>query len=205
MSKGFSLEDSPNHRCVNAQPDSVFLHPSSSVIGNVTLGEHCSIWPSTVLRADLGAIELGRGVNIQDGSILHTDSGGRLTIGDYTLVGHKVMLHGCSIGRACLVGIGTIVLDGAQIGDGAMITAGCLIRGGMKIPPFALVVAKDGDVKVYENKARTLLTVMGSLEYIRLARRYEKGEFGPVSSEEHNASEVEARRILKEMFDRDFK
>lgn len=205
MSKGFSLADSPNHRCVNEFPDSVFLHPSSSVIGNVTMQEDCSIWPSVVLRADLGKIELGRGVNIQDGSVLHTDAGGSLTIGDYSLVGHKAMLHGCSVGRACLIGIGSIVLDGAQIGDGAMITAGCMIRGGMKIPPFAMVVARDGDIKVYENKARTLLTVMGSLEYIALARRYEQNDFGPISAEQHRSFENEARRLLKEMFDREFR
>jgi carbonic anhydrase/acetyltransferase-like protein (isoleucine patch superfamily) len=202
MKQDFSLTGSSHHRCVNPLPDSVFLHPSSSVIGNVTMGEDCSIWPSVVLRADLGTIELGRGVNIQDGSILHTDSGGRLTIGDYTLVGHKSMLHGCSIGRACMIGIGSIILDGAEIGDGAMITAGCLIRGGMKIPPFALVVARDGELKIYENKARTILTVMGSLEYILLAHRYRKGEFGPISESEKKTLETEAGRILKDMFDR---
>ncbi|MGQ2864251.1 gamma carbonic anhydrase family protein, partial [Leptospira interrogans] len=111
-----------------------FIHPLATAIGLVEMGPYSSLWPGTVVRADMNQIVLGKGVNIQDNSTLHTDSSRGITIGDYTLVGHNTMLHGCKIGRGCLIGIGSIVLDEAEIGDGAMITAGCMIRGGKKIP-----------------------------------------------------------------------
>ena len=193
-----------NHRYINKLPDSVFLHSNSTVIGDVTMGDDCSVWPSAVLRADLGKIVLGRSVNIQDGSVLHTDSGGTVSVGDYALIGHKAMLHGCKVGRAALVGIGAIVLDGAEIGDGAMVTAGCMIRGGAKIPPFALVVTKGAEIKIYENKARPVSTVAGSLEYMQLAKRYQLSQFGPLSNDEIKQLEAEAKQVLKDMFGRDF-
>lgn len=202
--------ESPNHTMFNQLPESVFVHPSASIIGNVKMGDDCSIWPSTVLRADLGEITLGKGVNIQDGSVLHTEYRKSLSIGDYTLVGHKTMLHGCNIGRGCLIGIGTIILDGAEIGDGASITAGCLIRGNVKIPPFSLVVSKNGDIKIYPNRAPVATVIAGSLEYIELAKYYESQatqtnrgkhqEFQPSSDLKEKAVQ-----LAKDMFGQDFK
>lgn len=91
----------------------------------------------------MNRITLGNFINIQDNTSLHTDSRGSISIGDWTLVGHNAMLHGCKIGRGCLIGIGSILLDGCEIGDGAQITAGCMIRGGKKIPPRSLVLADE--------------------------------------------------------------
>lgn len=177
-----------------------WIHPKASVIGNVTLGPECSIWPGSVLRGDLGHIELGRAVNIQDGTVIHCDSRGRVDIGDYTLVGHKAMLHGCRIGRAALIGINSTILDGAEIGDGAMVTAGCMIRGGMKIPAFSMVVQKGGELKVYPGKARTQMTLAGSLEYVELARRWKERNFHPLNEGEERELFERAGIILKEMF-----
>ncbi len=179
---------------------SAWIHPRATVIGNVVLGPDCSLWPSSVLRADLGYITLGKAVNIQDGSVIHCDSGGRVEIGDYTLVGHRAMLHGCTVGRGALIGIGCVVLDGAEIGDGAMITAGCMIRGGMKIPARSMVVQKGGELKIYPNKARTQLTLAGSLEYVELARRWKAGEFHPLTESQEKELIHRAGIILKEMF-----
>ena len=110
------------------------------------------------------------------------------------------MLHGCTVGRGALIGIDCVVLDGAEIGDGAMITAGCMIRGGMKIPARSMVVQKGGELKVYPNKARTRMTLAGSLEYVELARRWKRREFSPLTESEENELFERAGIILKEMF-----
>ena len=174
-----------------------FIHPSAVVEGMVDLERGSSVWGGSVLRGDMNRIQIGTGVNIQDNSTIHTDSKKGVEIGDFTLVGHNTMIHGCKIGRACLIGIGAIVLDDAEIGDGSMITAGCLIRGGMKIEPKSMVVQKEGKLKIYPGKARYLQTLAGSLEYIRLAERWQKGEFAPFTPEQE-ASFLEQARILAE-------
>ncbi len=109
------------------------------------------------------------------------------------------MIHSCTIGRACLIGIGSIILEGAQVGDGAMITAGVLLRGGTRIPPGALVIQKGGEIKIYEGKAKTVLTIAGSLEYEKLAERAVKGVYGPFSREEELQFVEKAKGILSEI------
>ncbi len=166
------------------RPNGVHIHPSAVLIGLTELSEHVSIWPGAVLRADANTIKIGRYVNIQDHCTLHVESDRALEIGDYTLVGHRAMLHSCTVGRACLIGIGVTILDGAVIGDGAMITAGCLIRGGKKIPPRAMVIQKDGEIVIHENKARPLTIIAASLGYAENAKRVARGQFGPATKEE---------------------
>ncbi len=176
-----------------------FVHPAATVEGDVELGEGSSIWAGAVLRGDLNRIELGRFVNIQDNTTLHVDGRSPMSIGDYTLVGHNVMLHGCVIGRGVMIGIGSIVLDHAEIGDGAMITAGCLIRGGKKIPPRALVVQKGAELKIIENGAKTDLTVTGSLEYFELGKRYRKGVVKKLERSEELEMHTRAKAIIAEL------
>lgn len=176
-----------------------FIHPSAVVEGLVELGDGCSIWGGAVLRGDMNRIKLGRGVNIQDNTTLHTDSSHSVELGDFSLVGHNAMLHGCKIGKACMIGIGSIVLDDAVIGDGSMITAGCLVRGGMQIAPKSLVVQKDGKLKVYPGKARFIHTLAGSLEYITLAERYKQGIFGPFSAEREAEFLTKAHNLAIEL------
>jgi carbonic anhydrase/acetyltransferase-like protein (isoleucine patch superfamily) len=89
--------------------DNVFVHPSAVLIGLITIGTNSSIWANTVIRADNNTISIGNGVNIQDNSTLHVDSKQGLVIGDYSLIGHNCVLHGCKIGRACMIGIGSIL------------------------------------------------------------------------------------------------
>lgn len=175
-----------------------YIHPQSTVIGMVEFGHSCSIWPGVVIRADMNQIQLGNAVNIQDNSTLHTDSKSPIVIGDWTLVGHNAMIHGCRIGRGVLIGIGSIILDGAEIGDGSQVTAGCMIRGGKKIPPRSLVVADGSNIKIYPNKAKPEFTVAGCIEYIHLAERIQRNEFGPFSDEEGREFVEEAKKILLE-------
>lgn len=115
----------------------VFLHPSCQVIGDVTIGDDSSIWCNTVLRGDVNRIVIGRGTNVQDltmGHVSHKTAekpdGSPLIIGDYVTVGHSVILHGCTIGNECLIGMGSIVMDDVVIPDHVMIGAGSLVSPG---------------------------------------------------------------------------
>jgi carbonic anhydrase/acetyltransferase-like protein (isoleucine patch superfamily) len=115
----------------------VYLHPSCQVIGDVKLGDDSSVWCNTVLRGDVNRIVIGRGTNVQDLTMVHVSQktpekpeGSPLIVGDYVTVGHAAILHGCTIGNECLIGMGSIVLDGAVIPDRVMIGAGSLVTQG---------------------------------------------------------------------------
>ena len=107
---------------------------SATVLGSVVLENEASVWFNAVLRGDNDVITIGEGSNIQDGSVLHTDPGMPLTIGRGVTVGHKVMLHGCTIGDNSLIGINAVVLNGAKIGKNCLIGANALIPEGKEIP-----------------------------------------------------------------------
>ena len=111
-----------------------YIDESAVVIGDVEMGDNCSVWPLTVIRADINKIRIGNETNIQDGSVLHvthkgpfSPDGAELHIGDQVTVGHKVLLHGCRIGNQCLIGMGSIVTDNAIIEDRFMIGSGSLV------------------------------------------------------------------------------
>lgn len=125
----------------------VFIDPAATVIGRVTIGDDSSIWPGAVLRGDVNFIRIGARTSIQDGSILHVASdrlagegGIPLLIGDDVTVGHRVILHACTIGNRCLVGMGAIVMDGAVLGEDVILGAGSLVPAGKKLPPRTLWV-----------------------------------------------------------------
>jgi carbonic anhydrase/acetyltransferase-like protein (isoleucine patch superfamily) len=125
----------------------VYVDPAALVIGEVTLGEDCSVWPMTVIRGDVNRIRIGARSNVQDGSILHVsrpfpgqDAGRPLTVGDEVTIGHRVVIHGCTIGNRCLIGIGSIVLDGAVVEDEVMIGAGSVVTPGKELRSHGLYV-----------------------------------------------------------------
>ncbi|MDR3652081.1 MAG: gamma carbonic anhydrase family protein [Paludibacter sp.] len=116
-----------------------FLAENATVIGDVIMGEGCSIWFNTVLRGDVNSIRIGNHVNIQDGSVLHTlYEKSTLEIGDYVSIGHNVTVHGAKINNYALIGMGAILLDYAEIGEGAIVAAGALVLSNTKIPPYTL-------------------------------------------------------------------
>lgn len=119
---------------------------NATVVGAVTIGDNVSIWFNAVLRGDNEPITIGDGSNIQDGCVLHTDPGFPLTVGSDVTVGHLVMLHGCTIGRGSLIGIGAIVLNGAKIGEECLIGAGALVPEGKEIPPRSVVMGTPGKI-----------------------------------------------------------
>ena len=127
----------------------VYVHHSASVIGHVNLGDNVSVWPCAVIRGDINFIRIGAGSNIQDGAVLHVNHaseydklGSPLIIGDHVTIGHNVILHGCTVGNKCLIGMGSILMDGVQIGDQSIIGAGSLVTEGKIFPPRSLIVGR---------------------------------------------------------------
>ena len=117
-----------------------WIADSAEVMGAVTLGPDASVWFGCVLRGDTETMTIGEGSNIQDLSVLHADVGQPLTIGRHVTVGHKVMLHGCTIGDESLIGIGAVVLNGAKIGKNCLVGAGSLVTEGKEFPDGSMIV-----------------------------------------------------------------
>jgi len=120
--------------------DGHFVAPSASIIGSVTLKQGASVWFNAVLRGDNDLIEIGRNSNIQDGAVLHTDPGIELIVGDNVTVGHRAMLHGCTIGNNSLIGIGSTILNHAKIGGDCLVGAHSLITEGKEFPDGVLIL-----------------------------------------------------------------
>ena len=133
------------HHTPEIHPNS-YIAPSADLIGSVVIGEHASVWFNAVLRGDNDFIRVGARSNIQDGTVLHADPGIPLTIGNDVTVGHSVMLHGCSIGDFCLVGIGSRVLNHAVIGKHCLIGANTLITERKTFPQRSMILGSPGKV-----------------------------------------------------------
>ena len=119
---------------------SAWVADNAQVIGNVVLTEDSSVWFGVTLRGDTETITVGRGSNIQDGSVLHADVGFPMTVGENVTVGHQVMLHGCTIGDGSLIGIGAVVLNGAKIGKRCLVGAGSLVTEGKEFPDGSMIL-----------------------------------------------------------------
>lgn len=124
-----------------------FVAPNATLAGQVELGEDSSVWYSAVLRADLAAIRIGARSNLQDGVVMHADPAYPATIGADVVVGHRAVLHGCTVEDACLIGMGAVVLNGAVIGTGSLVAAGSVVGEGTVIPPGSLVAGVPAKVK----------------------------------------------------------
>lgn len=127
--------------------DGAWAAPGSVLIGAVRLGAGASIWYTTVLRADGDSIDIGEGSNIQDGSVVHTDTGFPVVIGKGVSVGHRAVLHGCHVGDDVLIGMGAVLMNGSRIGAGSIVAAGALVLEGMEVPPGSLVAGVPGKVR----------------------------------------------------------
>ncbi|MNE17238.1 UDP-2-acetamido-3-amino-2,3-dideoxy-D-glucuronate N-acetyltransferase [compost metagenome] len=124
----------------------VFVAEGAKIIGDVTIGSESSVWYNAVLRGDLAQIVIGRRCNIQDGVIGHVNSDQPLVVMDDVSVGHGAIIHGCTIGKGTLIGMGAIVLNGAEIGEYALVGAGSLITENAKIPPYTLCLGSPARV-----------------------------------------------------------
>lgn len=152
-----------------------YVAPSADLIGCVELHEDSSIWFGSVLRADINKIVIGKGSNIQDGSILHVDDDNACVIADNVHVGHHVNLHGCRVETGAMVGIGAIVLSGVRIGKESIIGAGSVVLEGSKIPPRSLVVGTPAKVVRQVTEKDLKYVRHWAQKYVRLAAEYRTG------------------------------
>jgi len=156
-------------------PDVAWIAPTAVIVGRVVLARDVGIWFGAVARGDMEPIEIGQGTNIQENTVLHTDMGFPLTVGPGCTIGHKAMLHGCTIGPNTLIGMGATVLNGARIGANCLIGAGALITEGKEIPDNSLVIGAPGKI-ARELDAEAIAGLRRSAEgYIRNARRFAAG------------------------------
>jgi carbonic anhydrase/acetyltransferase-like protein (isoleucine patch superfamily) len=153
---------------------SCFVSDSAQVIGSVELEQDASVWFNVVLRGDNDLIAIGRESNVQDGSIIHTDSGIAVRIGRGVTIGHRVMLHGCEVGNYSLIGIGAIVLNHVKIGSHCLIGAGALLTERKTIPDRSLVIGAPGRVvrELSDDELRALED--SAAHYVQNARRYKQ-------------------------------
>jgi carbonic anhydrase/acetyltransferase-like protein (isoleucine patch superfamily) len=158
---------------------SVFLAEGSAVTGDVQIGEDSSLWFGTVVRGDVNHVRVGARTNLQDQTVVHVTGGTHPTvIGDDVTVGHRAVLHGCTVKDRCLVGIGAIVLDGAVVGPDAMIGAGALVPPGMVVPPGKLVLGAPAKVKRDLTPEEIASLRTSAARYVAYAAAYRRGGAG---------------------------
>lgn len=157
----------------------VYIDDSAVVIGDVTLGDDVSIWPATVVRGDVESIKIGNGTNVQDGSVLHVSHAGRfspeghpLTIGKGVTIGHKAVVHACTIGDYCLIGIGAIILDDAVLEDYVMLGAGALVTSGKKLESGYLYVGSPAKQARPLTASEKEFLEYSAQQYIQLKNEY---------------------------------
>jgi carbonic anhydrase/acetyltransferase-like protein (isoleucine patch superfamily) len=150
-----------------------YVQSSAQVIGDVVVGSESSLWFYAVVRGDVERVRIGRCTNVQDHSTIHvTNERWPTILGDGVTIGHRVVLHGCSIGDHCLIGIAAVVLDGAEVGSETLVAAGSLVVPGSKIPPRSLVLGSPAKV-VRELRPEEIRRLHDSAaHYVGYARRY---------------------------------
>lgn len=152
-------------------PDA-WVADSATVVGKVILEADASVWYGAVLRGDNEPITVGRGSNVQDGSVLHTDRGTPLHIGADVTVGHQVTLHGCTIGDGSLIGIQAVVLNGAKIGRHCLVAAGALVTEGKEFPDHSLIMGSPAQVVRQISPEQAQRIHRSAVHYVDNARRY---------------------------------
>lgn len=149
-----------------------FIADNAAVIGRVFMAPRSSVWYSATVRGDCDDITIGEGSNIQDGAILHTDPGFKLTIGRDVTVGHQAMLHGCQIGDNCLIGIQAVILNGAKIGNNCIVGAGALITEGKEYPDGSLIIGTPAKAVRELSEQQMGMITMNAQYYATNAERF---------------------------------
>ena len=155
--------------------EEAWVAPDANVIGRVKLGARASVWFGCTIRGDNEQIEIGAGTNVQENCVFHTDLGYPLTLGANVTVGHKAMLHGCTVGEGSLIGMGATVLNGAKIGKNCLIGAGALVTEGKEIPDGSMVLGAPGKVVRDLDEATIKGLYASAIHYQQNAARFAKG------------------------------
>jgi carbonic anhydrase/acetyltransferase-like protein (isoleucine patch superfamily) len=154
-----------------------FIAPGAVVLGDVTLEADSSVWYTSVLRGDMAPISIGAQTNIQDGSIVHVDEGFPCRIGARVGVGHRVILHGCTVEDDCLIGMGAILLNGVRVGRGSVVAAGAVLPEGLQVPPGSLVMGVPGRI-VRTVDAELTKRIEGTWKhYVEQAKAHKSGRW----------------------------
>lgn len=152
-----------------------WIAPDAVLIGNIDIGRNVGVWFGVVVRGDNDAIVIGADTNVQEHTVMHTDPGFPLTIGTGCTIGHRAMLHGCTIGDNSLIGMGAIVLNGARIGRNSLVGAGALVTEGKEFPDNSLIVGSPARVvRALDDKAVAGLRA-SAVHYVKNARRFMAG------------------------------
>ena len=154
---------------------SAWIADSAQVMGRVSLAEDVSVWFGTVIRGDTESISIGRGSNIQDGTVMHADIGMPIVLGEHVTVGHKVMLHGCTIGDETLIGIGAVVLNGAKIGRNCLVGAGALVTEGKEFPDGSMILGSPAKAVRTLTPEQMQGLRLSARHYVQNARRFQTG------------------------------
>ena len=168
----FALNDS---RPEFADEASVWIAPDASIIGKIVIGRNVNIWFGSVLRGDNEPIHIGDDTNVQEQTIMHTDIGSPLTIGQGCTIGHRALLHGCTIGDNTLIGMGAIILNGAKIGNNCIVGAGALITERKEFPDGSMILGSPAKA-VKQLDDATIAGLRGSAaHYVENSRRFKSG------------------------------
>ena len=159
-------------------PATAWVAPGATLIGQVTLGEHASVFYTAVLRGDMDSISIGERSNVQDGCVAHTDPGYPVVVGSGVSVGHRAVLHGCTVEDDALIGMGAVVLNGAVVGAGSLVAAGAVVTEGMQIPPGSLVAGVPAKVRKELDEEAIESLRQNARTYVDLAARHREATAG---------------------------
>ena len=151
---------------------SVYVAPSADVIGEVDLAENSSVWFQCVLRGDIEPIRIGANSNIQDGTVIHTMKGAPAIVGDWVTVGHRAVLHGCTVGDHCLIGMGAVLLNYVHVGEGSIVAAGALVAENTVIPPRSLYMGVPAKFRRLVTDDELAFIDMHATNYLRYKKDY---------------------------------
>jgi carbonic anhydrase/acetyltransferase-like protein (isoleucine patch superfamily) len=154
--------------------ESAYIAPTATVIGQVTIGPEASVWWGAVIRGDVDRITIGSGTNVQDGTIIHCDQGIPTTIGREVTIGHGCVIHGCTIGDHCLIGMGSTILNGARLGENCLVGAGSLITEGKEFPPGSVIMGRPARLVREVGEPELAMIRRGADNYRRNAQRYRR-------------------------------
>lgn len=164
----------PHHGKTPIVPSTAYLAPTATVIGDVTLGEHASLWFNVVVRGDVNSIRIGDRTNIQDNSTVHVHVDDHPTrIGNDVVGGHNILLHGCTVGDRVLIGMGAALMDGVEVGNDCIVGAGSLLTPGTRVPARSLVMGRPARIvrEVTDEEIETLI-LFGVRNYLEYKETY---------------------------------